>query len=219
MSKLLLIIVFNSFTCYCVCQKKLVELLPKESTKLRKFIPEGWLKIDSTIGDFNEDGVKDYALVIIDSINEKVLGDINRSIVIVEGSKSGFKLSGYCDSAILCLGCGGIYGDPYQGIEFRKNILIVNHYGGSAWRWSVTDKFRFQNNDWYLIGETKNSYWNVKMCDKLGDFAGTDYDDENFITGEFETKKISEDCKLLENKKGKKKIQHLISLNDFKIDN
>ena len=85
-----------------------------------------------------------------------------------------------------------------------KNILIVSHYGGSAWRWSITDKFRFQDNDWYLIGETKNSYWVVERCDKLNGFAGTDYEDVNFVTGDFEIKKISQDCKLLENKKGKK---------------
>ena len=89
----------------------------------------------------------------------------------------------------------------------------------SAWRWAITDKFRFQDKNWYLIGETKNSYWDVKHCEKLNDFAGTDYDDENFITGEFEIKKISEDCKLIEHRKGKKKIQPLISLTDFNIDN
>ena len=123
------------------------------------------------------------------------------------------------EKAILCKDCGGIFGDPFAGIEINKNVLSINHYGGSNWRWGYTHRFRYQENDFFLIGQTSNSYWSVENCDKLNDFAGTKYEDINFITGQYEKKEISEDCKLLENKKGKRKIEQLISLSNFEIDN
>ena len=70
----------------------------------------------------------------------------------------------------------------------------------------------------FLIGKSSTSYWNVKHCDKLNDFAGTDNEDINYVTGDYHVKKISENCKLLANKKGKKKIQPLITLNKFSIE-
>lgn len=45
------------------------------------------------------------------------------------------------DSVILCLTCGGIFGDPYEGIEFKEDTLIIHHYGGSNWRWATTHWF------------------------------------------------------------------------------
>ena len=83
----------------------------------------------------------------------------------------------------------------------------------------IQHKFRYQKGDFYLIGQSILSYWDVKNCEKLNDFAGTDYEDINFLTGQYERKKISEDCKLLENKKGKKKVQPLVSLAKFEINN
>ena len=142
-----------------------------------------------------------------------------RLLVILFGTEKGYFQSERSPSALLCKYCGGVFGDPFAGITIANNVLSIFHYGGSAWRWSIIDKFRFQNNGWFLIGETKNSYWDVKMCDKLDDFAGTEYEDINYVTGQYERKKISEDCKLLENKKGKRAIQPLTALFKFKIDN
>jgi len=190
------------------------------------FIPKNY---DTLIGgfakdDLNKDGIGDIALALyhkIEKENTEVDDDSfpPRLLIILIGTQNGYIESAKSQTALLCKKCGGLFGDPIEGISIEKNILIISHYGGSAWRWSITDKFRFQNNDWFLIGETKNSYWDVEMCDKLKDFAGTNYDDENFVTGEFEIKKISEDCKLLENKKGRRAIKPLILLANFNIDN
>ena len=70
-----------------------------------------------------------------------------------------------------------------------------------------------------MIGETNYSYWNVKMCNKAGDFAGTDLKDVNYLTGQYVEKKITEECKVLVNKKGKRPVQPLKKLSDFKIEN
>ena len=55
-------------------------------------------------------------------------------------------------------------GDPFEGIEIKNGILIINHWGGSSWKWSLSDKYRFQNNQFQLIGHTSNcgkpcEYW------------------------------------------------------------
>ena len=191
------------------------------------FIPKNYDTLSGGFakGDLNKDGVSDIVLALNHKMEKEEIENIDddsipsRLLIILLGSKNGYIESTESKTALLCKDCGGVFGDPFAGVSIEKNILIIYHYGGSNWRWSITDRFRFQNNNWYLIGETKSSYWDVKTCDKLNDFAGTEYDDENFVTGQFEIKKISEDCKLLENKKGKKTVQPLISLNNFNIDN
>ena len=38
------------------------------------------------------------------------------------------------DNLILCKMCGGIFGDPYNGIELKKNILKIKGRGQSGLR-------------------------------------------------------------------------------------
>jgi hypothetical protein len=142
-----------------------------------------------------------------------------RLLIVLFGADSGYIQVARSDKVIFCKDCGGVFGDPFSGIEISKNVLQIHHYGGSAWRWAYVYKFRYQNKEFFLIGKTAYSYWNVQNCDKLKEFAGTKYEDINFVTGQYEKKEISEDCKLLENKKGKRKIEPLILLSKFEIDN
>ncbi|HRD54252.1 MAG TPA: hypothetical protein PKY96_16560 [Flavobacteriales bacterium] len=45
------------------------------------------------------------------------------------------------DSIILCRTCGGVFGEPYEGIEFKDDTLLIRHYGGSSWRWAIMQWF------------------------------------------------------------------------------
>lgn len=207
MIKHLLYTVFLFATIKAVAQKEnYSSFIPKDYDTLY----DGFAK-----GDLNKDGIDDVVLALGHKAENNETKNIYedsippRLLVVLFGTNNGFIKSDETSTAILCKNCGGIFGDPFAGVMIEKNMLVITHYGGSAWRWSITDKFRFQNNGLYLIRERKISYWNVKNCDKLNDFAGTDYEDVNFITGEFEIKKISENCKLLANKKGKKAISPL----------
>jgi hypothetical protein len=178
-------------------------------------------------GDLNKDGIEDIAMVLgpkweqDDNWREKAANSnaAPRLLIILFGTSSGYTQAAKSDKAILCKDCGGIFGDPFAAIGISKNVLQIDHYGGSNWRWSYTHKFRYQDKEFFLIGQTTNWYWDVKNCDKLNDFAGTEYEDTNFITGQYEKKEISQDCELLVNKKGKKKIEPLVSLPKFEIDN
>ena len=188
------------------------------------FVPKNYDTLAVVYGDLNKDGTKDCVLALRHKSESKEMQEVDvdsmppRILIVLIGSPTGFTLGATSYKALLCKYCGGIFGDPFAQIKIANNVLEVSHYGGSAWRWAYTHKFRYQNKDWFLIGKTSLSYWNVKHCDKLNDFAGTDNEDINYVTGDYQIKKISENCKLLTNKKGKKKIQPLIPLNKFSIE-
>jgi hypothetical protein len=190
------------------------------------FIPAGYDTLQAVKGDLNKDGIDDLAMVVYpkweddsDWLEKDVDSLPKRLLIILFGTSNGYVKVAESEKAILCKSCGGIFGDPFAGIAINKNVLQIDHYGGSNWRWAYTHKFRYQDSGFFLIGQTTNSYWSVKHCDKLKEMAGTDYEDINFITGQYERKRISEDCKLLENKKGKDKGAPLMPLSKFEIDN
>jgi hypothetical protein len=187
-------------------------------------MPKGYDTLGIARGDLNRDGIEDVVLVLYGEAEKENTDSLKDSLpprlmLILLGDGAGYQQVAKSSTAIMCKDCGGVFGDPFQGIDIKNNVLIISHYGGSAWRWYYTHRFRFQNKQWCLIGRTSGSFWNVKQCEKWDDFAGTKYEDINFITGQYERKEISEDCKLIENKKGKEKIKPLLSLTKFTIDN
>jgi len=119
----------------------------------------------------------------------------------------------------MCKRCGGAFGDPFNDISITAGVLTVDHFGGSNWKWSFNHKFRYQNDDFYLIGKTSNSYFGGHDCDKLNDFASTNFEDINYITGDRTRKKISDDCKLLLDKKDKIKTTPLKNMSACVIEN
>ena len=197
---------------------------------IKSFIPSEYDTLYSGVarGDLNKDGIEDIVMVLgpkwekqEDRGNKNEDSSLpQRKLIILFGDKNGYRRAGIADNAILCKDCGGVFGDPFAGIDITNGLLNIYHYGGSSWRWSYTHKFRYQQNDFYLIGKTYQSIWIVKECEKLKAFAGTHFKDENFVTGAYEEKKISaEDCKLLVNKKGKQDVKPLISISKFEIAN
>lgn len=76
-------------------------------------------------------------------------------------------------------------GDPYAGIEMNNGILIIYEEGGSSWKWSRTDKYRYQDGEFYLIGYTENY---GKLCEYWMNI------DFNLLTGQIIVKKEYETC-------------------------
>lgn len=191
----------------------------------RTFIPKGYDTLYSGFakGDLDKDGNEDLVLALGHKDERSDTVDIDsipgRILLVLMGTKSGYRILAKTTKAILCKNCGGVFGDPFAGIDIQNGILVMHHYGGSAWRWSYNQKFRYQKKNLYLIGTTRFTYWNVEHCDELGEFAGTDYEDVNLVTGNFEKKVITTDCKLKENRKGKRKVLPLQTITEFSIDN
>jgi hypothetical protein len=212
--------------CILLMQLTVLSQVPSTGKTIIDFVPAGYDTIATATGDLNKDSVSDYVLVLKSKVEDNFdysTGNADsippRLLIVLFKTANGYQLAGKTDKLIMCKDCGGVMGDPFAGVTIVKGVLAVEHYGGSAWRWSYTHKFRYQQKDFYLIGETNHSYWSVKNCEKLNDMAGTDYKDINFLTGSYEEKVITENCVLKKNKKGKQKVQPLKKLSAFTIDN
>ncbi|MBU3677572.1 MAG: hypothetical protein FGM54_10415 [Chitinophagaceae bacterium] len=158
-----------------------------EGSNKEAFIPEAYVYIDSAKSDFNQDGLVDLALVFAlknnQTAEESWKSDCQRGLLVLERTQQGYKTSGFTLEGVLCSGCGGVFGDPYAGMEFNKNVLKVKHFGGSNWKWTQDYTFRFQNNRWELIGLTHDNFFGAKQCNTEFGMAGRTLNDVNFSTG------------------------------------
>ncbi|HTL09229.1 MAG TPA: hypothetical protein VL307_13260 [Chitinophagaceae bacterium] len=113
---------------------------------LQKFIPPNYLLLDSASGDLDKDSLPDLVLVLKVN-NEAEAPDTTRPLLLLRKNKAGlYALIARNDSVVLCLGCGGAMGDPYQGITIKNGYFSIEHYGGSSWRWSRIITFRYDSN-------------------------------------------------------------------------
>ncbi len=195
--------------------------IPDSGKSIAEFIPENYIFIDSVFGDLNKDGIKDVVIALKHKTEDTFEMDEEpkRILLVMLRSKNGYKVIGKSEDVLMCVHCGGVFGDPYSGIEITKGILSVSHYAGSAWRWLEVRKFRLQQSRMYLIGATSDYYWNVSDCDGkgVGD-AGRIYRDVNFVTGDEELIERTEECKLIKQVKQKIKRKPLVKLEDFNFD-
>lgn len=197
------------------------EATPKlsKATNPAVLMPEGWQQLVRQSGpvrvegDLNKDGIQDIGMVIekLESAKDQAP---ERALLIAFGNKDGtYTRSTMADKAILKADEGGVWGDPLAGISIDRGSLIVSFYGGSNDRWYGNYRFRFQDEDWYLIGATVGSFYSGTMTETTGD-----EEDYNLLTGDY-VKRIVDDPKVekptshtIKGNMGKKK---LLKLSDF----
>lgn len=115
----------------------------KRTDRHTAFIPQGYTVLDSSFGDLNKDSYPDMVL-ILKSDTEEMNPDTTRPVLVLAGSaNSSFKLLARGDHAVLCANCGGVFGDPYQGITIKSGYFSIEHYGGSGWRWTRIITFKY----------------------------------------------------------------------------
>ena len=197
-----------------------------QKRSLGSFIPKHYDTLNEGVarGDLNKDGIEDVVLALYHKMEKEEMKDIDvdsvpfRKLMVLFGTKDGFSKTVESSTTILCRFCGGVFGDPFAGIEIQKNMLIIYHYGGSAWRWSYTHKFQLRNGAMSLIGRTRIYYYNAGDCENIDYPQSYEMKDENLITGAYREVKVSDDCKLIKDKKGKQKVQPLTLLSKFTIE-
>jgi len=61
-----------------------------------------------------------------------------------------------------------VFGDPYAGVEIKKGMFTVHHFGGSNDRWSNDITFKYSQSDmrWYLY-KIVDKGWSVFHVDKV----------------------------------------------------
>ena len=149
----------------------------KEST-LNKF-----KMIIEEIGDLDNDGIDEK--IVIYEINEVTNYRKLRELWIFKNENGKWINWIKTNDAILASNEGGPMGDPLEGIEIENNLLRIHFYGGSNWKWTYTDTYKFQNNQFELIGYT---HTNFKLCD---DWDSLDF---NLSTGKIVLKNGFENC-------------------------
>ncbi|QGQ95984.1 hypothetical protein EHS13_14420 [Paenibacillus psychroresistens] len=156
-------------------------------------------------GDMNKDGISDIALIVEDNADASK----ERDLVIAFGTTEGsYVQSIYAKEAIMCVDCGGVFGDPLDNLTFSNGSVLLSLYGGSTDRWYYKYRFQYRDNDWYLIGETSGQ-------SRTTDLTSAIELDVNLLTGDFIEKQSNKKGVLIESKRGKKEKQQLTKLADF----
>jgi len=128
----------------------------------KEFQPEGSTVIETAEGDLDGDQVPEKVM-IYNTQDTAEYGNI-REIQILKKVDGKWKILEKSRNALLKSRDGGMMGDPYQQTEIRNGVLMITQAGGSSWKWGYTDKYRFQNGRFELIGYSSGSgkpeeYW------------------------------------------------------------
>ena len=138
---------------------------PEQGSALSDWVLPGWKAANQASGDLNKDGRDDIALILEreepvshphgcgkEPENSQAAPRI--LMVLLALPQGGYRLSALETNLVLRADEGGIFGDPLDGLFVERGSLVLHHYGGSAWRWFQTYRFRHQDGGWFLIGFT-----------------------------------------------------------------
>lgn len=135
------------------------------------------------LGDLDKDGIDEK--IIVTNTSEQTDFGITRKISIFKLEDKEWKLWHESMGAVLPSEHGGMMGEPFEGISIANGCIIINHFGGSRSKWSYTHTYRYQKNDWYLIGAT------ISFGEPACEWNTFDY---NLSTGKLEVKKNKYAC-------------------------
>src|SRR5574338_633545 len=111
-------LLFSITLIISILSKAQDKTLPSEA---RPFLPAGYEMLDYITGDINNDKKTDAILLCRrpdeDSVMEEEL--IRPMLILVRQADGKLKQAVRNDHAILCRHCGGVFGDPYEGIEIK----------------------------------------------------------------------------------------------------
>jgi hypothetical protein len=147
------------------------------------FRPSSLDSFAEAYGDLNKDGIEEKVIVYNtkDTTDEGTV----RELRIFRKIKDKWQVWMKSRNAILKSEEGGMMGDPFGVLKIKNGILNISFDGGSSWKWNYTDKYRYQNNTFQLIGYT--SYFG-KICEYWEQF------DYNLSTGKIIYEKEFENC-------------------------
>lgn len=138
----------------------------KDKKTAEKFPPNGWKIIGSSSADFNNDKIMDKAYVIQEnkktvSKAECIEGETfyKKELIIQFGLPGGEYKTNFKTSKVFGACNWGIQGtDAFDEIGKRNNTLKLSFSTGGTLRSSLSYYFRYQDNDWFLIGYDEMTY-------------------------------------------------------------
>jgi hypothetical protein len=148
--------------------------------------PAGMTKLAEASGDLDGDGQAE-AVAVFDTGKEEEeygIGTV-RELHIFKQKEGKMELLKSFKGPIMSSESGGVKGDPFDTVMVENGAIVLHHFGGSRSIWKHTHRFRFQDNDWKLIGAT---YVTGADCEALETF------DYNLSTGAINYEKLVENC-------------------------
>ncbi len=146
--------------------------------------------------DLNGDGKQDFILVLENLKDAPDAEEQGTRIltILTRGADGKLMLAARNDKGVVfCRECGGVFGDPFEGVEAAPKTFTVDMYGGSSWRWATHYKFNYSRIDktWQLVRVEEISYHTSepdKMKTKIytppksfGKINIADFDPENYL--------------------------------------
>jgi hypothetical protein len=128
-------------------------------------VPKGYTTLYVVSGDLNLDQYADM-IVVLNKEGEDTTSDVvdhpekRPLLIFTGGANNTYTLAARNDNAVYCVNCGGVMGDPFMQVVIKKGYFSVEHYGGSAWRWTRTITFKYLPADkyWYLHKDGGDSF-------------------------------------------------------------
>lgn len=134
--------------------------------ELKPFIMPGYEAMDVVKGDLNKDKRDEY-LLVLKTAGEDTFSfdntdwDAHRPILVIIRQANGtLKTVAVNNELIFCKNCGGVMGDPYQGLVIKPGEFTADFYGGSSWRWAESFTFRYDavKKNWFLQTHKSTSF-------------------------------------------------------------
>jgi hypothetical protein len=127
----------------------------------RPFVTAGTRPLAFEPADLNRDGRQDAVLVVETVTTDPETDGRTRILLVLLGQPDGsFREARRNAKVAYCSACGGMMGDPFQGVSAGAGTFTVENAGGSSWRWGVGYRFNYSRRDdtWQLVRVEENSY-------------------------------------------------------------
>jgi hypothetical protein len=141
--------------------------------EIQNFIPSGYTVLSIDSGDLNMDSLTDFLLVLRkngeDTISNENDHPVTRPLLLlIMDEDKKLRLAARNDKTVFCYECGGMMGDPFSGVSIENGSFSIEHYGGSAWRWTRTITYRYSTEfkEWFLYQDNSESF-HVSEPDKI----------------------------------------------------
>jgi hypothetical protein len=149
--------------------------------EIARFVPTGFQTLDFATADLDGDGRQDAVLILRRRDEDAPgSGDVPRPLLLLLRQASGqLKEARRTDRLVYCGRCGGMLGDPYQGLKASRGRFTVGFAGGSAsshWAVEYTFAYNAGARDWLLEEETDSGnerVENPRASEQEGDERST----------------------------------------------
>lgn len=177
--------------------------------ELHPFVTRGKRPLCVAAADLDGDGLGDYVLVLgarhkfrpeqAPDADDVYKDDLRTLLVLMRRPEGGLRVAARSEHAAMCAECGGMMGDPFEGIVAGPGAFTLYHYGGSAWRWRADYTFAYvpATGRWRLRSVSDLSYWSPEP-DKMKQHVYTaprDFGEIDLADFDYETWKGTDEGK------------------------